>query len=66
MLILSQGGSIAVRFSDDCAIYCEKDRTKTNVNISKHDAIFAVGVYSTEERAIEAVNHIADWYAAHG
>lgn len=62
MLILSQDGSIAVRFADDCAIYCTKDGSNTNVNIAKHDAAFAIGVYSTEERAIKAIDWISKWY----
>lgn len=66
MLILSQDGSIAVRFSDDCAVYCTKYESKTSVNITKHDSSFSIGVYSTEERAIKAVGRIADWHAVHG
>lgn len=66
MLILSQDGSIAVKFSDDCAIYCTKNGANTNVNIAKRDTAFAIGVYSTEERAIKAIRMIVDWYVARG
>ena len=36
------------------------------MNVAKHDAAFAIGVYSTEERAIKAIRMIVDWYVARG